>query len=129
MRHDSFTEERSGAQARAIEELVGHQKIEWRQIVAKRTHSANGDDSLCSQHLQRENIRAIGYVARRKAMAACVAREKSHAPSFQSPYDESVRSIAERRLYADFSCIRETGHRVETASTDNADFDCNFLIS
>src|SRR5580658_9738590 len=61
--YDSTAKKRCDTQACAIEELVGDYEIERRQIVAKRTDCADGQNSFHSKHLQRAYIRAIIYLA------------------------------------------------------------------
>src|SRR5580704_9225689 len=121
--HDAATEKCSDAQAGAVEELVGNQEIERRQIIAQRTYRAYGNNSLRAQQFHRENVCAIVDFARREEMATSVAGEKRDATTFERPRDKSVRGIAEGSLHADFACAGKAGHAVEAAAADDADLD------
>src|SRR5271155_506666 len=76
VRDDSAGEKGGGPAARAIEELIGYQKIERWQIVAQRSHGAYGNNSLGPQHFQRANIRPVIDLARREAVAPAMTRKK-----------------------------------------------------
>src|SRR5271169_1190085 len=91
VRDDSVAKESGDAEARAIEELVGDEEIERRQVVAERADCADRDDSLDAQELHCENIGAKIDFAGREAMSASVAREEHHAAAFQRSGDECVR--------------------------------------
>src|SRR6202021_2225681 len=121
--HDAATEKCGDSQARAIEELVGDEEIERRQIIAQRAYRAYGNNSFRAEQLHREDVRAIVDFARREEMAASVAGEKRDTTIFEGPRDKSVRGIAEGSLHADFACAGKAGHAVEAAAADDADLD------
>ncbi len=99
VRHDSAAKKCCDTQARAVEELIGNHEIERRQIISKRTDRADGKNSLHSKHLQRADIRAVIYLARREAVTASMSRQESHAASLERAGHDGVRGIAERRLH------------------------------
>src|SRR5271168_4655662 len=74
VRDDSAAEKCGNALAGTIEELIGDQEIERRQIVAQRSDSAGGNNSLDAQQFHRVNVRAIIDFARRKKMTSPMPR-------------------------------------------------------
>ena len=54
-------------------------------------------------------------------MSTPVPRKKCHAASFERADHDGVGGIAERRLHAYFTGVRQAGHAVEAASADDAD--------
>src|ERR1700675_878669 len=88
------------AAPRTVEKLIGNQKIKRREIIAERTHRADGYHAFYAKQLQCANIGAIIDVARREAMSPPVPREERNSQPFERPDYDRVRRIAERRLHA-----------------------------
>src|SRR5882762_8424493 len=55
-------------------------------------------------------------------------RQKRHALPFQRPEHNRIRRIAERRLHTNLPRLRQTAHRIQSASTNDADGCLAFLL-
>src|ERR1700735_2397544 len=121
VRHHPAAKECGHTQMCAIEKLVWDNKIQRRQIIAKRSHGTDRQNSFHSEHLQCANIRAIIYLTWRKTMAASVPSQECYAPAFKSADDYRVRRIAERGLQANFPRVGDSRHSIESASAYNSD--------
>src|ERR1700736_6567779 len=120
---DAAAKESRDAAVRAIEELVGDEKIERREILAKRADGADRNQTLDSEHFHDVNIGTIVDLTRREAMAAAVAGQECHAAASGGGGDDGIRGIAEGSLHVDLARAREIRHMVQAAAADDADLD------
>src|ERR1700732_2479344 len=99
----------------SIEKLVWDDEIKRRQIIAERSHRADGKDPFDSKHLQCADVCSVVNLAWRQTVPASVPRQECHAPPFKFASYDRVRWIAERSFHADFARVGESRHCVETA--------------
>jgi hypothetical protein len=123
VRGNAVPEKSGDAVARAIEELIGNQKIQGLQILLERTDGADRDDSLGPELFHGVNVGAIIYFRRQKTVPARVARQKRDALPFQGANNERIGRIAERSFYPQLTRVCETRHSVQPAAADDADAD------
>src|SRR5580704_7968691 len=95
VRDHASAEKRRHAPTRSVEKLIGDYEIEWRQIIAQRSHSAHRNNPLHSQHLECANIRAVIDFAWSEPVPAPMPRKESHAAPLQQSRDDRVRGFAE----------------------------------
>ena len=120
VRHHSAPEECGHAQARAIEELIRDKKIQRRQIIAKRAHGADRENSFNPEHFHGADVCAIVNLARCETVATSMPGQESHPAAFQCADDDRVRRIAKRSLHSKLTCIGEPLHAIESASAYNS---------
>ena len=106
----------------AIDELVGNNEIGGLVLFLQRADSRDRNDALHPEFFERVNIRAEVQFRGQNAMAAAMPREKGDFAAFQFAQDEGIRWIAERRLHAHFVLIGKSGHGIEPAAADDANF-------
>src|SRR5260370_31991829 len=80
--NDSFSKKSGCPVFRAIEELVGNEKLSRTQVFLQRPYRAYGDDALHAQQLHRVNVRAAIYLAWEDAAPAAVPGHKPDMLSF-----------------------------------------------
>src|SRR5690349_17572229 len=78
MGHDTIFEEAVGATARAVEDLIWHNKVERRLVLAQATHRAHRNNPLDAERLERVDIRARGNFGWRDAMPAPMSWKERH---------------------------------------------------
>src|SRR5260370_24853593 len=81
--NDSFSKKSGRSVFRAVEELVGNEKLSRTQVFLQRPYRAYGHDALHAQQLHRVNVRAVIYLAWEDALPAAAAGSKRHPLSFQ----------------------------------------------
>ena len=119
---DAVAEKSGDAMKGAIDELVGHDEVGGLVLFLERADGGDGDDALDAEFLEGVNVGAEVQLGGKNAMAAAVAREKGDFAALELAEDKGVRWIAERRFYALFVDVGESGHGIKPAAADDADF-------
>ena len=106
----------------AVDELVGHNEVGGLVLFLERADGGDGDDALDAELLEGIDVGAEVELGRKNAMAAAVTREESDLAAFELAENEGVRGRAEGRFDALLVDVGESGHGVEPAAADDADF-------
>ena len=106
----------------AVDELVGHDEVGGLVLFLERADGGDGENALHAELFHGVNVGAEVELGRKNAMAAAVAREKSDLAAFEFAENEGVRGCAEGRFDALLVNVGESGHGVEPAAADDADF-------
>ena len=121
VRDHAISKKCGDAVARAVEKLIGNQKVQRFQFLLQGADGAHGNNSLDAHLLHGVNVGAVVDFRGSEAMPARVPRQEGHAFPFQRSDHQSVGRIAERRFEAHFARLFEAGHVVEAAAADDAD--------
>src|SRR5262249_27555145 len=98
---DPVTEEGGDSTLRVVEELIGYDEIQRRNVLLHAADGAHGDHRLDAQSLQPVDVRPIVDVGRRQAMAAAVAAQEDHGGDPQTPDPIGVRRLPEGSPHLD----------------------------
>src|SRR5487761_396463 len=120
VRHNSTSKTRCDAPARATEELIEDQGVEWMQSVAQGSHGAYRQNPFHAQRLHRVNIRPVIDLARQNSVALPMPRQECNAFPFERPNHKCVRWIAKWRFHAHFLRVSQSCHRVQAAAADDS---------
>src|SRR5207245_11042395 len=121
MGHDSVPEKCRSPVLGAVEKLVRHKKFSRTKILFQRAYRAYGNNALHAEQFHRIDVRTVIDLTRQNAVSAPMPCQKRNALPFQHAEYESVRWVPKRRLYSNFTRVRQAAHRIETASADDAD--------
>ena len=105
----------------AVDELVRNHKVRRLMLLFERADGRDGEDPLHAQHLHREDVGAKVQFAGQDTMTASVARQKSNLATFKFA-DKYVGGIAKGRRSPHLLRIGKSGHGVQAAAADDANF-------
>ncbi len=91
-------------------------------LLFQRADGGDREDALDAEHFEPEDVGAEVELGRKDAVTASVTGEEGDFAAFEIAENESVAGIAERRRDALLMNIGESGHGVQTAAPDDADF-------
>src|SRR5262249_20113992 len=120
VRDDAAFKEAVGSAASAVEDLVWHDEVERRVVLAQAAHRADRDDPLDTKALERVDVRARRYLSRREAMPAPVPWQERARLLTQHARHDGVARRAKGRLRHDLVDVGQPLHRIEAAAADNA---------
>ena len=106
----------------AVDELVGHDEIGGLVLFLERAHGRDRKDALDAELFEGVDVGAEVQLRGQNAMAAAVAREKGHLAALQLAEHKRVRGLAEGRFDALLVNVGESGHGIQPAAADDADF-------
>ena len=127
MRDEPAPEERADAALGTVEELIGNDDVERLHLGAEAADRAGRQDRADAEHLHPEDVRAEVQLGRRDAVAGAVPREECHLAPAQRADEVGPRGIPERRCQRDFFSLRQIGHVVQAAPTNDPDLDLHEL--
>jgi hypothetical protein len=124
--HDAeVVEERAGASARAIDELIDQHHLARVHVFLQRADRRHAQDLLCAELLEREHVGAVVDAVRRDAVPAAVTRQEQQRRVAELAAHDRVRGRAEGRVDAHLPHVREPLELVEPAAADDAERPCH----
>jgi cysteine-rich repeat protein len=126
---DAVAEERRGPALRPVEDLVGDDEVQRRQLLAQRADGADRQQPLDAERLERPDVGAHVDLGGQQDVAAAVAREEGALHSAELADRHGPGGLAERRLDLDRAHAAQPGDLVESGAAEDSDLDCLFHSS
>jgi hypothetical protein len=120
---DAVAEERIGAMARAVDELMGEDDVGRRVLHFQRADRGRRQDGVYAEELEAVDVGAVVDLAGRVAMAASVTGQKGHAGAVDLADHIRIGRCAERRLHRPFVDDGQPFHGVDARASNDADAD------
>src|SRR5581483_6038058 len=108
--------------SRAIDKLVGDDKLERPVFFLQRSHCRNRHNALYTELFEPVNVRSEIELAWHKAMSAAMTSKEGDLLPFEHTEHVCVGWRAEWSVLRDFMNVSEAGHVVEPTAANNTDF-------
>src|ERR1700723_3180818 len=106
----------------AVDELIGDHEVAGLVLFAERADGGNGEDAGDAEHFEGVDIGAEVDLGWEQAVSAAVTGEEGDLTAFECAEDEGVAGIAPGGGDVFFVNAGETGHGIQPAAADDADF-------
>ena len=116
MGHGPLTEKAQGTLMGAIDELIGHQHVQWSHAFMQGSHRGGREDPAHSQGAHGPDVGPIGHLGGCEGVVAAVAGQEHHLHAAKGSQAQAVGGLAEGGFDHQFLHILQTLHGVEAAA-------------